>query len=255
MYNDYYVYLHRRGDNNEVFYIGKGRKYRSTTKANRNQWWLSIVTKCGFTVEYVETGLSEESAYDLEIETIKFYRENNHTLCNLTDGGEGGTGCSRKVPITDGAMLDMNIFIPKHIRDRTRSWKARCNMIAVQVVIANLLAHEKVYYRRGATKREKTPDNARGLSNRDIKKAVEVLSQMGHLTMTTSSVTDSVKVLSSVQRTDALLAKMQSNEVLDDMGRDMVKTRCQVGDRVVTVYVQHPWDNRLIDVGYTFDMP
>lgn len=55
--------------------------------------------------------------------------------------------------------------------------------------------------------------------------------------------------------TAKVIALLQSNEDLDDMGRDMVKTRCQVGDKVVTVYVQHPWDNRLIDVGYEFEMP
>lgn len=92
---DYYVYLHRRADNNEVFYVGKGRRSRATECGRgkgRSQWWNRIVAKYGYVVEYVERGLSEESAFDLEIETIKFYRDNGHNLCNMTDGGEGSSG-------------------------------------------------------------------------------------------------------------------------------------------------------------------
>lgn len=48
---------------------------------------------------------------------------------------------------------------------------------------------------------------------------------------------------------------LQDPNDFDDFGRDMVKTRCQVGDKVVTVYVQHPQDNRKIAVGYVFEMP
>lgn len=48
---------------------------------------------------------------------------------------------------------------------------------------------------------------------------------------------------------------LQSNEELDDWGRDMVKTKCDVGGTIRIVYVQHPVDNRLLDVGYEFEMP
>lgn len=88
-YEDYYVYLHRRGDNNEVFYVGKGRGRRSTTTSGRNKWWKNVYNKHGFSVEHVETGLCEEDAFSLEVELIKFYKENNHVLCNITCGGEG----------------------------------------------------------------------------------------------------------------------------------------------------------------------
>lgn len=98
VHNDYYVYIHRRGDNNEVFYVGKGRGARAKSKANRNTWWNNINNKCGFTVEYSETDMSEESAWDLEIELIKFYRENGHKLCNISSGGEGG---GKGVPTTE----------------------------------------------------------------------------------------------------------------------------------------------------------
>lgn len=88
----YYVYLHRRGDTNEVFYVGKGKGNRSTRTHGRNKWWKNIVEKAGFSVEYVEKGLSETDAFTLEVELIKFYRECGHELCNITNGGEGTSG-------------------------------------------------------------------------------------------------------------------------------------------------------------------
>jgi hypothetical protein len=48
---------------------------------------------------------------------------------------------------------------------------------------------------------------------------------------------------------------LQDTSELDDFGRDMVKTKCDVDGVVRVVYVQHPTDNRLLDVGYKFDIP
>lgn len=95
MHNDYYVYLHRRGDNNEVFYVGKGRGRRATCRHSRNRWWKAVVSKHGFIVEYVERELSEDEAFDLEIELIKFYRDCGHALCNISSGGDGASGTKR----------------------------------------------------------------------------------------------------------------------------------------------------------------
>lgn len=89
--NIYYVYLHRRDDTNDVFYIGKGSGQRAKSISGRNDWWRNIYNKCGFTPEIVEKGLSEESAYNLEVELIKFYRDCGYKLCNIADGGGGAS--------------------------------------------------------------------------------------------------------------------------------------------------------------------
>lgn len=89
--NVYYVYLHRRSDDNEVFYVGKGRDYRATSVKGRNIYWNRVYEKHGLVVEYLEKNLSEDDAFSLEMETIKFYVENDHTLTNLTHGGEGSS--------------------------------------------------------------------------------------------------------------------------------------------------------------------
>lgn len=91
-HNDYYVYIHRRNDTNDVFYVGKGRGYRAKSKEGRNVWWKAVANKHGFKVEYVEKSMSEESAYDLEAEVVKFYLECGYKLCNLAPGGKGGAG-------------------------------------------------------------------------------------------------------------------------------------------------------------------
>ena len=89
----YYVYIHRRADTNEVFYVGKGKGSRANDKHKRNIWWKRVAAKAGgVIVEYVEKSLCNESALELEIELIKFYKDCGHVLCNLTDGGEGSPG-------------------------------------------------------------------------------------------------------------------------------------------------------------------
>lgn len=85
----FYVYLHRRNDTNSVFYVGKGFGKRAWKKADRNQFWKRVESKHGRSVEIYKQNLTESEAFSLEKDLIrKFGRE---TLCNLNDGGEGGT--------------------------------------------------------------------------------------------------------------------------------------------------------------------
>jgi hypothetical protein len=96
--NKYFVYKHTRQDTNEVFYIGIGTKRsnsnyaRAYSKLLRNQWWLNIVNKTGYSVEILEESDDRNFIFDKEKEYIKFYGRRDlelGTLCNLTDGGEG----------------------------------------------------------------------------------------------------------------------------------------------------------------------
>lgn len=85
----FYVYVHRRADTNKVFYVGKGKRDRATSK-QRNQYWKRIVALYGYTIEIVINGMQENKAHQLEMELISFYGKEN--LANLTDGGEGRSG-------------------------------------------------------------------------------------------------------------------------------------------------------------------
>jgi len=93
----YYVYEHWRLDRDECFYVGKGKGYRAYSRHNRNRFHKAICEKLknigsAFEVRMVATGLTEEEAFNLEIERIKFWRMVGADLANATDGGEGVSG-------------------------------------------------------------------------------------------------------------------------------------------------------------------
>ena len=84
-----YVYLHKK-DNGQIFYVGKGVGYRATHTSNRNPYWKRVAKKYGLNVVIFKDGLSEEEAYNLEMELISVIGKEN--LTNLTDGGDGTNG-------------------------------------------------------------------------------------------------------------------------------------------------------------------
>jgi len=93
--NNTYVYLHRRLDNNQVFYVGIGSKYRAYNSKQRTLFWKRIVNKYGYKVELLYDKLNFKDAIKIEIELIaKYGRRDLGTgyLCNMTDGGEGTLG-------------------------------------------------------------------------------------------------------------------------------------------------------------------
>lgn len=92
--NLFYVYLHRKKTNNDVFYVGKGFGKRAWKKTSRSEYWKRIENKYGRIVEIVKDGLQENEAFELEKEVIAFYGRKN--LCNLNDGGYGGTNPSQE---------------------------------------------------------------------------------------------------------------------------------------------------------------
>lgn len=100
----YYIYRHIRPDKNVPFYIGRGANYadrsiyrRSKSLKGRNYIWKSIVAKNNnnyyidimYETDYLDEILKKE------IEFISLYGkiiDNNGTLCNLTNGGDGSLG-------------------------------------------------------------------------------------------------------------------------------------------------------------------
>lgn len=72
--NNFYVYVHKRKDNNEIFYVGKGVGYRLDSKQNRSKGWWNIVDQFGFYSEVVFDKLTEDVALSKEEELI-----NNHS--------------------------------------------------------------------------------------------------------------------------------------------------------------------------------
>jgi hypothetical protein len=91
MENNYYIYFHINLVSNEVFYVGKGKGRRAWRKFGRSQYWNRIVNKYGYRVDIIHENLSEKRAFDWEKLYISMFGRKN--LCNLTDGGDGSTGC------------------------------------------------------------------------------------------------------------------------------------------------------------------
>jgi len=87
----FYVYQHLRADTREVFYVGKGKGKRLTSRG-RNKYWKRIVEKHGLIVEVIAEKLTEIEAFELEVSTIRRHKEAGLKLANMTDGGEGTVG-------------------------------------------------------------------------------------------------------------------------------------------------------------------
>lgn len=91
--NDYYVYGHFNAITGEIFYIGKGKGWRAKALSRRSVLWHNYVKKYGYTIQYLETNLTQEEAFEKEVYYIKKYgRRDLKTGClvNMSDGGVGG---------------------------------------------------------------------------------------------------------------------------------------------------------------------
>jgi hypothetical protein len=65
--NRFYVYLHRRKDNDIVFYVGKGQGSRAIQATHRSKSWKLIEQESGgYYIEYYKTNLLEHDALILE---------------------------------------------------------------------------------------------------------------------------------------------------------------------------------------------
>ena len=83
----FYVYIHRRGDTNEPYYVGKGRDGRAYDFINRNDFWKRIHRKHGTIVEIYRDQLLESEAFEIEVTLIATLKGD---LCNQSPGGSGG---------------------------------------------------------------------------------------------------------------------------------------------------------------------
>ena len=88
------VYLHRRKDTNEIFYVGIGQteKRAYDVKNRKNKHWKGIIERYGYTVEILLTDLSWDQACEKEKELITEIGRKDlklGPLVNMTDGGEG----------------------------------------------------------------------------------------------------------------------------------------------------------------------
>lgn len=97
------VYVHKRLDNNEVFYVGIGKtNQRAKSKDKRSRFWKNFTELHEYLYEIVFNDISWEEACQIEIKLISLYGRRDigtGTLVNMTNGGQGGaTTTGRKRP-------------------------------------------------------------------------------------------------------------------------------------------------------------
>lgn len=86
---DFYVYIHRKKINGEVFYVGKGSGNRAWAKHGRSLFWKRVVAKHDYTVEIVINGVQEWFAFEHEKSLIAYYgmrKDGCGTLVNSSEG-------------------------------------------------------------------------------------------------------------------------------------------------------------------------
>jgi hypothetical protein len=90
------VYQHTRLDNNNIFYIGIGKKEdRAFSKISRNKYWHNTVNKYGHNVNIICDDVDYNTAKQIESYLIKYYGRKDlglGLLVNMTDGGDGTLG-------------------------------------------------------------------------------------------------------------------------------------------------------------------
>lgn len=95
MNQSFYTYLHLRPDG-VPFYAGKGKGKRAHVLDGRGRWYDNVAKKhsvSNIIVRKVKQGLTEAEAFAHEIEMIACLRSFNYAICNVTNGGEGASGC------------------------------------------------------------------------------------------------------------------------------------------------------------------
>jgi len=139
--NNFGAYIHARPDG-EAFYVGKGKPRRAQSLCARNQHHGRIVAKYGrdnIIVDFVPCE-SESAAFALEIEWIRTLRLFGVKLTNMTDGGEGASGCFP----TEETRAKLSAASKGHKRrlGSKQSEAARAKNAAAQMGNLHLLGHK-----------------------------------------------------------------------------------------------------------------
>lgn len=173
--NNFYVYEHWRLDRDECFYVGKGKGRRAYDMKYRNRHHNAIQAKvaregAAIEVRMVAIGLTEQEAFDLECERIRFWRNAGIDLANMTDGGDGKSGytCSdaTKQKMSDAAKeRNKNPEYIEKLRVKTKQTWETNSLIRERVI-------ESGRARRGI-KRKPTSEETKikiGLANKGKKR-------------------------------------------------------------------------------------
>ena len=86
----YYVYEWYVIETNEVFYVGKGTRNRYKVKKH-NKFFNDFISRQNCDSRIIKTFQKEEDAFSYEYERIKELKALGQCVCNIYEGGTGGT--------------------------------------------------------------------------------------------------------------------------------------------------------------------
>lgn len=87
----FYVYEWFNVETNEIFYVGKGKDNRYKQTQKRNKLFLNYITNNKCDVRIIEYFENEKDAFEFEHKRICDLKYKKQCICNLDDGGKGGT--------------------------------------------------------------------------------------------------------------------------------------------------------------------
>lgn len=87
----FYVYQWFDKNNDFIFYVGKGCGLRFKNVQKRNKLFLDYYSTHDCDVCIIKDSLTEQEAFELEKNTILYYKNIGQCTCNLDNGGTGGT--------------------------------------------------------------------------------------------------------------------------------------------------------------------
>jgi hypothetical protein len=88
--NNFYVYVHKRKDNDQIFYVGKGKDKRYLSLSGRNLHWKNTSKKYGWYAVITNKDLTEEEALNYEEKLIIKIGLTNLCNKNYFNGGKSG---------------------------------------------------------------------------------------------------------------------------------------------------------------------
>lgn len=154
--DDYYVYIHRKQTNHEVFYVGKGKGARQIVKSHRSKFWKAIVNKHGYYSTIVLSGLDEETALCIEQFLISYYGrrfDGSGCLVNLTNGGDGTSGYKHTIDAIEairkhriGKKLSMESRQKLSNSTRGRQFSEKAKIANIERTIRPIMRDDGVRY-------------------------------------------------------------------------------------------------------------
>lgn len=123
-----YVYLHRKADTKEVFYVGIGKKAnyaRAYQEQRRSIYWKNVADKHGYVVEIVHEDVSWAEAGQLERGLIQQYGRRDLGLGSLVNLTDGGCGTLKRIEKPKTLTPEHRQKIASALRGKTRPEEVR----------------------------------------------------------------------------------------------------------------------------------